>query len=54
MTAKQWRERLIYLAMLLFVGWHTLVEVPGPNSSPTAQSSRVALREAQSPPCLPA
>ena len=44
MTAKQWRKRLIYLAMSLFVGWHTLVMVLGPNNSQMAQSSRVLLQ----------
>lgn len=44
MISKRWRERLIYLAMSLFVGWHTLTMVLGPNSSSTAQSFRVVLQ----------
>jgi hypothetical protein len=44
MISKQWRERLVYLAMSLFVAWHTLVMVVGPNTSATAQSLRVVLQ----------
>ena len=29
-TAKQWRERLIYLGMSLFVAWHTIAMLLGP------------------------
>jgi hypothetical protein len=44
MISKQWRERLIYLAMSLFVAWHTFAMVVGPNSSVTAQSARFLLQ----------
>jgi len=44
MVSRQWRKRLTYLAMSLFVGWHTLAMVLGPNSSATAQASRVVLQ----------
>jgi hypothetical protein len=45
MISKQWRERLTYTAMSVFVGWHTLATVvaPGPDASKTVQSLRLLL-----------
>jgi hypothetical protein len=45
MISRQWRERLLYAAMSLFVAWHTLAMVvaPAPNSSVMAQSFRKLL-----------
>ena len=42
MISKQWRKRLTYMAMSVFVGWHTLalVVAPAPDSSAIAQSFR--------------
>ena len=37
-VAKQWRERLIYLAMSLFLAWHTIAMVLGP--MPDSEISR--------------
>jgi hypothetical protein len=42
MISKQWRERLTYAAMSVFVVWHTLAMViaPAPDNSLTVQSLR--------------
>jgi len=40
MIPQPWRERLAYLAMSVFVAWHTFAIVVAPNSSVTAQSLR--------------
>ena len=42
MISKPWRERLTYVAMSAFVGWHTLAMViaPAPDSSVIVQSVR--------------
>jgi predicted DCC family thiol-disulfide oxidoreductase YuxK len=37
---KRWRQRLLYSAMSLFVGWHTFVMLVGPNNSETAAAAR--------------
>jgi hypothetical protein len=37
---KRWRERFLYSAMSLFVGWHTFIMLVGPNSSETAAAAR--------------
>jgi hypothetical protein len=44
MISKEWRERLIFLAMSLFVAWHTFAMLVAPNSSATAQSLRTVLQ----------
>lgn len=43
MISKPWRDRLGYLAMSLFIGWHAvaIVIAPAPDDSPLVQSSRV-------------
>jgi hypothetical protein len=45
MISKQWRERLTYTVMSVFVGWHTLAVVvaPAPDDSVTVQSLRLLL-----------
>src|SRR2546426_9462378 len=41
MISKQWRERLTYLAMSVFVAWHTVAMVLGPPpDSPLSRSLR--------------
>lgn len=40
MLSNPWRERVVYLAMSLFVAWHTFAILLAPNSSTTAQSLR--------------
>jgi len=42
MISKKLRGRLIYLAMSLFVGWHTMAMIlaPAPDDSPTIESLR--------------
>lgn len=40
MLSNPWRERLAYLAMSVFVAWHTFAIMVAPNSSVTAQSLR--------------
>ena len=42
MTSKQLRERLIYIAMSVFVGWHTvaILVAPMPRNSEMVQSLR--------------
>jgi hypothetical protein len=40
MIPKPWRERLAYLAMSVFVAWHTLAIFVAPNSSATAYTLR--------------
>jgi len=44
MTAKQLRKYIAYVAMSLFVAWHTLAMVLAPNSSSMAQSARVVFQ----------
>jgi hypothetical protein len=46
MISKQWRERLTYTAMSVFVCWHTLaiVVAPASDSSVTVQSLRLLLQ----------
>ena len=43
MISKQWRERLIYTVMSVFVGWHTLAMAvaPASDASDTAKSLRL-------------
>lgn len=45
MISRQWRERLIYTAMSVFVAWHTLaiVVAPAPDGSAIAQALRPML-----------
>jgi hypothetical protein len=45
MVSKQWRERLSYTAMSVFLGWHTLAMViaPAPQASETVQALRLLL-----------
>jgi hypothetical protein len=46
MISSQWRQRLIYTAMSVFVAWHTLalVVAPAPNNSEIVQSFRILLQ----------
>lgn len=46
MISKQWRERLTYTAMSLFVAWHTLAMLvaPAPESSEIVQKLRPLLQ----------
>ena len=43
MTAKVWRERVIYTAMSLFVAWHTLAMIvaPAPGESDLMRGLRI-------------
>ncbi len=45
MTAKVWRERMIYAAMSLFVAWHTLAMIvaPAPGESDLIKGLRIVL-----------
>ena len=46
MISKPWRERLIFVAMSVFVVWHTIAMVlaPAPENSVTVQSLRVVFQ----------
>ena len=46
MISKPWRDRLIYLAMSLFIAWNvmSMIIAPAPENSPTVQSLRPLFR----------
>jgi len=44
MISRQWRNGLTYVAMSLFVGWHTFVMVVTPNPSWAARSIRAVIQ----------